>query len=237
MASRKRDRSAVRVGHDAGMSTSENVGFFPPVPAGVPVKELDDVAARLGPDWAGPPWHVRPGLAPISLVIGRSESTVVLLEGARAYPSGVVVRFVVAVRETGREARRRVFAELDVTHGRGQLDLCLPPGGLRWGVQFADGRRVTTVDESPWHGLPEGADPSTWTPQRPVLDGVGRPVSWGGTWSRDVWLWPLPPPGSVQVVCAWPDRGIAESSTTTDSALLRAAATAATPLWPPLDGA
>ncbi|WP_448638193.1 hypothetical protein [Geodermatophilus sp. URMC 63] len=219
------------------MSTPAGVPFSPPVRTGVPVEEFDDVPVGLGPVWAGPPWHVRPGIAPLSLEIGRSDSTVVLLEGARARPDGVVVRLVVAVRETGREARRRVFTELDVTHGRGRLDLCLPPGGLRRGVQYADGRRVTTLDDPPSEALPDGADPGSWTPDGPVLEGVGRPVSWGGTWSRDVWPWPLPPPGPVRVVCSWPDRGVAEAGTTTDSAPLRAATSAAVPLWPAPDGA
>lgn len=207
----------------------------PPVSEGPPVDALDDAGERVQPAWAGPPWHVRPAVVAVSAVIGRSSTTAVRLEGARAYPTGVVWRFVVHVREAGRAARRRVLSELDTTHGRGQLDLALPPSGLRWGVALSDGRRATTTDDTVWNDVPDGTDPADWAPTRPLLDGLGRPTSWGGTWSRDVWLWPLPPPGELQVVCAWPDRGIAETSTELDADLLRAAAATARPQWP--DGA
>ena len=177
--------------------------FFPEVRA-APDGERDDPAGQ--PLWAGPPWHVRPGLAAVGVVLGRSSSTAVLLEGVRGYPAGLVLHLVVELRERSREARRRVFSELELTHGRGQLDLMLPPGGLRWGVELADGRRVTTLDDgSPWDAGP-GADPSSWTPDRPVLQGLSRPTSWGSTWSRDVRLWPLPParPAAAGVRLAGP---------------------------------
>ncbi len=57
-----------------------------------------------------------------------------LIEGARVYPDGVVLRLTVRVREQPAELRRRVFQQLSVSHGRGMLHLALPPGGLRWGV-------------------------------------------------------------------------------------------------------
>lgn len=205
--------------------------FFPPVrPGGVP-EDADQDEPWMSREWSGPPWHLRPGLSALSVVLGRSSSTVVLVEGVRCYPAGLVLRFVVQLRERGREARRRVFHELDVTHGRGQLNLCLPPGGLRWGVELPDGRRVTTVDDySPYNEMPEKFD-ETWIPDRPVLDGLGKATGWGGAWSRDMWLWPLPPPGPLRLVCAWPDRDIAETSTVVDAGPLRLAAAQATGYW------
>ncbi len=204
--------------------------FFPEVPDRPGVDDDHD-SPIASPAWQGPPRHVRPGVAELSEIMGRSETTVVLLEGARAHPEGVVLRLVVVVRETGREARRRLSSHLERVHGRGQLDLWLPPGGLRWGVQLADGRRVTSLDESPWALLPDGADPADWTPDHPVLEGLGRPSARADTWSREVWLWPLPPPGLVRVVCAWEDRGIAETDVQVDAGPLRAAASRAEPLW------
>ena len=205
--------------------------FFPDVPDR-PVPDDEHDSPLVSPAWQGPPWHVRPGVAALSVVVGRSPTTVVLLEGARAHPQGVVLRLVVRVRESGREARRRVFAHLELAHGCGQLDLRLPPGGLRWGVELADGRRVTTVDESPWaRGLPDGADPARWSPDHPVLEGLGRPGVHADTWSRDVWLWLLPPAGRTRVVCAWTDRGIPETAVEVDPAPLREAAARAEPLW------
>src|SRR5664279_5627521 len=68
----------------------------------------------------------------------------------------------------------------------------LVPGGLRWGFEFSDGRRVTSLDEDPWVSMPPGVDPATWRPNSPVLMGLGKPTRWAGSWSRDLWLWPLP---------------------------------------------
>jgi hypothetical protein len=135
------------------------------------------------------------------------------------------------VRETARERRRRLFAQLEFIHGRGMLNMGLQPGGLRWGFEFADGSRVSTLDPGSWRdGQRSGSN--EWTPKRPVLTGFGRPSESFDTWSREVWLWPLPPQGPVRVVCLWPDRGIAETSTSFNAAVILAAAEQATPLWP-----
>ena len=208
-----------------------DVSFFPPVQKHGAPEDADRDEPWMSSDWEGPDWHISPGLSPLSVVLGRSTTTAVLIQGVRAYPAGLVLRLVVHLRERGREARRRVMTELEVTHGRGQLNLFLPPGGLRWGVELADGQRVTTADDyTPWNARPDewSAD---WVPDRPVLIGLGRPTVWGGAWSRDVWLWPLPPPGPLRLVCAWPDRDIAENSTIVDAGPIRQAAEQATPLW------
>ena len=211
---------------------SSTESFFAPVPATVPPEDVDERASVRNPVWSCPPQDVRPGLVALSVELGRSGSTAVLLEGARAYDDGVVLRVVVVIREaTPLAERRRVFEQLDITHGRGSLHLNLPAGGLRWGFEFSDGRRVTTLSESPWVEMPDGVDPMSWDPGHPVLEVLGRPAVFAQSWSRDIWLWPLPPPGPLRVVCTWPDRDIIETSTTFDAARLRTAATQAVPLW------
>ncbi len=192
----------------------------------------DDEALSADPVWAGPPWHQCPGVTALSLEIGRSASTALTLEGARAYQEGVIMRLVIRVRETGPEARTRLFAHLNEAHGRGQVDARLDPQGLRWGVELSDGRRVTTLDESPGAaGVPDGEDSSSWLPEQPVREGLARPIAWGDMWSREIWLWPLPPPGLLRVTCAWPDRDVPETFTDVDAAPLRAAALRAESLW------
>lgn len=205
--------------------------FFPEIRASTLADDEDDsVIPFVG--WEGPPRRTRAGVADVSVVLGRSSSTVVTLEGARCYPTGVVLGLVVYVGETGREARRRVFAYLDRAHGRGQLSLAWKPGGLRWGLETADGRRVTTLDESPWAaGIPDDADHDTWAPDHPVLEPVGRPSGSADSWAREIWLWPLPPAGPIRLVCEWIDRGIAETVVHVDAAAFREAATRAEPLW------
>jgi hypothetical protein len=206
--------------------------FFAPVPESVPPEEIDELASVRNPVWSCPPQDVRPGVVALSVELGRSESTAVLLEGARAYDEGVVLRIVVVIREaTPLAARRRVFEQLDITHGRGSLHLSLPAGGLRWGFEFSDGQRVTTLNDSPWVEMPGGVDPAKWDPGHPVLEVLSRPAIFAQSWSRDVWLWPLPPAGPLRVVCAWPDREVRETSTTFDATQLRIAAAQATLLW------
>lgn len=210
--------------------------FFPPVePWGVTPLGLDDAtpeAVPRDPEWSGPGWYDRPTIVAVSAEIGRSPSTTVLLEGARVYADGVAFRFTVVLAPTIRSEHHRVMAELDVTHGRGGLALALPVGGLRFGFAYADGRRVTSLDPSGWSSMPDGADLGRWVPDRPVLEPLARAAIYGGSWSREVWLWPVPQRGNLTVVCAWPDRGIAETSTVLDADELIAAAASAGPLWP-----
>jgi len=211
---------------------SSTDSFFVHVPEGAPPEEIDDLRSVPSPVWSCPPQDVRPGLVTLSVVMGLSASTAVVLEGARAYAEGVVLRVVVVIRESTPVAtRRRVFEQLDITHGRGNLHLGLPAGGLRWGVELSDGRRVTTLDDSAWVEMPDGVDPAGWEPGHPVLEAVSQPAVFAQSWSRDVWLWPLPPPGPLRVVCAWPDQEISETSTTIDTTQLRSAAAQAARLW------
>jgi hypothetical protein len=46
------------------------------------------------------------------------------------------------------------------------------------------------------------------------------------------WVWPLPPPGPVTFVCAWPRWEIPESRTDLDAGPILEAAARATDLWP-----
>jgi len=73
-------------------------------------------------------------------------------------------------------------------------------------VLFADGRKVTTLDE---HWGSEGE------PEQPILEsgsGGGSP----GHYDSEYWLWPLPPPGPLVFVCEWAAVGIAETRTEID---------------------
>jgi len=46
-----------------------------------------------------------------------------------------------------------------------------------------------------------------------------------------LWLWPLPPAGTLDLVTEWRALGIPESRVTLDASVLRAAAGAVQPLW------
>ncbi|WP_109773455.1 hypothetical protein [Quadrisphaera granulorum] len=59
----------------------------------------------------------------------------------------------------------------------------------------------------------------------------GRAASSWWCWRRGIWLWPLPPLPTMRFVCAWPDRGIDETSVVVDTDVLQRAAGRAEPLW------
>ena len=141
----------------------------------------------------------------------------------------MLLRLTVRIADSGTRARQRVFEYLERAHGRGQLDARFAPEGLRWGVGFADGRTVTTQDESPWA---RAGDLLAAEVRNPVLEGVGRPDVFMDSWSRDFWLWPLPPRPAFRVAVEWPARGIAETVTGLPSEPLLEASRRARPLWP-----
>ncbi len=80
--------------------------FFPE-PPDMPDEDLEEPPQ---PVWTGPPEDVLPGVVPLELVLGRSESTVVLLTGVRAFPTGLALTLGVRVR--GPLRRRDLHSEV-----------------------------------------------------------------------------------------------------------------------------
>lgn len=207
--------------------------FFPDPPPPFDDEEHDDPPQ---PVWSGAPDDVVPGVVPLELVLGRSESAVVLLTGVRAFPTGLAMTLGVRVR--GQVRRHDLNAEVfDGPYAHGMAP-DWQAGRLKWGFELADGRRATNVDPSPWeeqpdqdHHRPHTADDRSWQPDRPVLNGGG---GGGGPRSvdRDYWLWPLPPVGSLKLVCQWLDQGIETTVHELDAQTFLDAATRAQPVWP-----
>jgi hypothetical protein len=192
--------------------------FFPEPP------DLPDEpdADESQPEWFGPPSDVLPGVVPVELVLGRSETAVVMLTGMRAFPRGLGMTLGVRTRVLSRgfQLHEEVF---DGPH-RHDRDESWRRDRLRWGFEFADGRRATNVDA--WPDF-EGADTP---PGRPVLTGGG---GGGGDRSvdRDYWLWPLPPGGTLTIVCEWRQLGIETTTTVVDADQIVAAAARAQTVW------
>lgn len=74
----------------------------------------------------------------------------------------------------------------------------LPPGVLHFGVQFADGREATNLDDK--SAVTDGS-------QGPLLVFNGLSGG-GGRIDFEQWLWPLPPPGPLAFFCVWSARGV-----------------------------
>lgn len=208
------------------------VDFFPD-PRDPP--GMDDPPDPAQPVWAGAPEDVLPGVVPVELVLGQSQTTLVLLTGIRAFPTGLEMKLGVRVR--GRVGRRDLNSEVFDGPYCHEMDSDWQIGRLKWGFELADGRRATNVDPSPWleqpnqeHSRPHHPDDWKWEPDHPVLHGGG---GGGGMRSvdRDYWLWPLPPVGPLRVVCQWLDQGIDTQVQDLDAGPFRDAAARAQPAW------
>jgi hypothetical protein len=91
---------------------------------------------------------------------------------------------------------------------------------------LSDGRKATNLDED--MGRAEDDTP----PEGPVLMHAGGGGGANGDSVHDYWLWPLPPPGKLVVVCEWPAFGIPETSAEIEAELILEAADRARAMWP-----
>lgn len=204
--------------------------FFPDPPA-----PSDEAYECPQPVWSSPPEDVLAGVVPVELVLGQSESTVVLLSGMRAFPTGLQMSLGVRVR--GRPSRHDVNSDVFGPYSH-DADPQWQIGRLKWGFELADGRRVTNVDPPVWleqpnrdHSRPHHPDDWMWEPDHPVLTGRGGGGS-ARSADRDYWLWPLPPAGRLRVVCQWLEHDIEPTIQELDAQVFVDAAARARPVWP-----
>ena len=101
-------------------------------------------------------------------------------------------------------------------HARGQ------DKGLLLGVEFSDGRRASTLGGHV--GPPDDPAVPTLVPG----GGGGGMASASGT----IFLSPLPPPGEVTLVVAWPHRAVPETTFALPTDEILAAASRVRELWP-----
>jgi len=172
------------------------------------------------PPWLGPPLNALPGIAPVELVIARTDKTVVALAGIHAYPAGFDFSLCLRLRNVSAREEQQFPYLLDRAPIEGDP---LPDELFRFGVQFADGRKATNLDRPAY-------DPEQ-EPDRPVLFQHGGGGG-GSAWDMHYWVWPLPPAGPFAFVCEWPARGITVSRAEIDAGLILQAAGRAVTLWP-----
>jgi hypothetical protein len=191
------------------------------------------------PPWAGPPRHQLPGVVPRVVPVADSGDTAVSVVWLAAYPSGVELLVEVRLRrgsEPGVDPR--------LSHGWTRDAATM----VQFGVVLADGARA--VGRPAGHAAPDGGQggalltvlPGPQAPGGgPSLPGVvrfGADPAWaagGGDpaiYRMTLWLWPLPPPGPLTLVAAFPARGLAESRAVVDAAEVREAAERTVTLWP-----
>jgi hypothetical protein len=167
------------------------VSFFEPSPPTPPRQ-----AAHRPPPWVGPPENEFGVAVPVRLLLARTDELALALFDITAYSTGFSLRLGLRLHPDASIDPRGLMMQL---HGG-------PMGGgdeqLRFGVEFADGRKATNV--GPRRPPGEEELPISLTPR-----GGGG----GGGLSFDVgyWVFPLPPPGKLTVAVEWPARGLPET--------------------------
>ena len=189
------------------------VSFFePPPPAPEPPAQ-----ARL--PWDGPPNNILGVVVPLNLVVARSARAVVTLGALTAYPSGFEIDYLVRSRDE--ELGQLLPEHLHRARARGAGSE-LPAELFRFGIEFADGARVTSLRPTLPFAAPESSGP-VMVPR----GGGGSLDRWLGHW----WIWPLPPPGRLAFVCEWPAAEIGLARVEIDADVVRDAAGRAETLW------
>jgi hypothetical protein len=160
-----------------------------------------------------------PGLAPVGLLLARTDEMAVAVGNVLGYPNGF--EFTVNAR-----LRHEQFV-----WGKSPLHPLADPRtgqepalALRLGVLYADGRGARTSSHRP---VPvDEADGG---------DLLLREVGTGGTdrqWDGRFWVHPLPPDGPVTFLASWLLYDVAEMRAELDSSVIHEAAERAVILWP-----
>jgi hypothetical protein len=151
------------------------------------------------------------------LVLARSDQVAVAVTGLRAFAAGFEFQVSVQLREAVPGTSAASFL--------GALDgEPLEDEFLRLGIQFSTGETAANTELRATHET--GHEPAG-----PIMT---IRVAGAGALSRDwtYWVSPLPPPGPLAFVCAWPAFGIAESRTEMEAQLILDAARDIIDLWP-----
>ena len=184
--------------------------FEPPEPP-------DDKRKYWEFDDFGSPSDELPGLVPYPFALAATNAGALGVSAIAAYSRGFTVTLqAVAARRPG---QRRLH---DALHWFGAGEL--PDDLIRFGIEFADGTKLTNIDAL---AFDESAETS---PEAGIV--LGDSSAGDRDWQTEFWVWPLPPEGPLAFVCEWPAMGIPETRQEVDARLILDAAERARPLWP-----
>ncbi len=162
--------------------------------------------------WIEPPQDEIPGSVGIDLGLASSDNAVVYVVRPASYGDALVFDTIAVCRIDADKSVANQMFPADIPEGN-------PDDFLRLAIEFADGRRVSNVDDGEFDNPPEIA---LW--QVSGQDG-------GGYYLYEWYLWPLPEEGDLVFVCEWPALGIPEHRTTMSGEAVRSAALRARNLW------
>lgn len=166
------------------------------------------------------PENELPGGAGVTLVLAQGDDAAVGVTHVEGFSTGW--RFTLAVRLR----RARLGGDLHTMLSRfPHHSLAVPlEQRLLLGLEYADGKRASNLRD-PRMDRPGDDDRLAFTQQ----SGGGDDRSHDQTY----WVCPLPPPGPVTFVLAWPAFGIPETRVELDGATILDAAARSRLLWPP----
>jgi hypothetical protein len=155
------------------------MAFFEPPP---PDPEIERERRWRAPPWMGAPDGVLAGVAPVEVVLARSDMAAVCVEGIAAYPEGFVVRVVAIVAEADGELPLEPM-HFHPHHRRrrgGGRATGLELDFLRFGIQFSDGGKATNLGGGMGRHAPRGPDDppeymSVWS-QYARMRCISRPI-------------------------------------------------------------
>lgn len=179
---------------------------------------------RWPPEWYRPDDYLGQPL-PMQTTLARSSNVILTIRHLLAYRHGIEFELEsTTLNEPDGPEDLGGFVGLPYYSKKSPDPSKLPDGLFRFGVQFPDGSKVTTVRY--YQTI------HTERPKEPVLQSVGSGHVGGRRQVAGYWLWPLPSTGNLIFVCEWPALGIPFTRHEIDTTQIRDAAQKSQPLWP-----
>lgn len=185
------------------------------------------------PPWIHPPRDVIAGLVADRRVIARTDRLVVMLTHIDAFPTGAMFRFRI-IGQRPNEMSENDWWDFHETIMRHRLHPgptdAVPDEFFRIEVEFPDGRKATNIA----HAFNPDPRFRSKPPEEPSIVQIGGGGS-GQTRSfavgRSIWLWPLPPADTFDLVIEWPAYGIPVTRIPIEGADIVAASLRTEPAW------
>ena len=158
---------------------------------------------------------------PLNRMLFRTERLAAAIPSLTVFSTGFRVDLTIIIRDESAGSPQLAYgfagSTLRYLDGNGQL----LPSVFRFGLEFADGRRVTSLDRF--------ADRASRGQLALTAQGGG---GGSGTWTYHFFVTALPPPGVMRFVAEWPQEGVAETHIDIETSELLSAAASIALLWP-----
>jgi hypothetical protein len=159
-----------------------------------------------------------------AFVLARTDTLGIAVRGIRVFSNGCVIEIGFTLRRSDENTEQ--WQQLtDIAFG-GRFGHRATRDFLLFGVALSDGTATRTSDLYQ-RDKPDDAPHLTSTGGHSGSSGTERIHG-----STELWLRPLPPTPTMDIVCAWPRLGLPETRHTIDTTVIREAAANAHWIWP-----